>query len=372
MGSPAGPARKPMRRSRRFVFTLALGSRLRELRRKAGLTQQALAVHMGLGGKGSHALVGRLERGQKEHPSLGLVADYLRACGAGFKDVIDILDAHTGQAALYDRVAWQAQQHEDGTELWRAKSHRPPEPARRVGERTRHVADDAHWQRRLRLFVDDFITSRRLALGRNVFTNVMQNHARGIWCMMARTREDPAEQERQLARALDRLLIEPDLPAEAVRQVHDAVVGWFRGLEPVAALPVPRRAGRKRRARPLLRVWLNARTELVLAIRRETEALLEQLGVPADRRPRYVGVASRVCDIVDRFEPGSARYRQAIDAIALMPEAVEQGQDPALVFRVAGLVAPLFEQARRDLPRCPRNSVRPATSAAPGQPRDAG
>ncbi|UCG42914.1 MAG: helix-turn-helix domain-containing protein, partial [candidate division WOR-3 bacterium] len=53
----------------RFRITPELGQRLRELRLKAGLTQQQVAVLMGRKGKGGHSIVGRLEAGRVPSPS---------------------------------------------------------------------------------------------------------------------------------------------------------------------------------------------------------------------------------------------------------------------------------------------------------------
>jgi transcriptional regulator with XRE-family HTH domain len=85
-----------MKRSKEtFRFTPELGARLRGLRLAAGVTQQELAVLMGRQGKGCPFLVSRLETGRVRYPSLGFVADYLRACRASFADLADLLEAYT-------------------------------------------------------------------------------------------------------------------------------------------------------------------------------------------------------------------------------------------------------------------------------------
>jgi transcriptional regulator with XRE-family HTH domain len=77
-------------------FTSALGIRLREIRRGAGLSQVELA-HM-IGQKRSYnAHLSQLERGQVPSPSLVLVADYLRACRASFEDLQAVLGGYTDQ-----------------------------------------------------------------------------------------------------------------------------------------------------------------------------------------------------------------------------------------------------------------------------------
>lgn len=84
-----------------FRFPAALGQRLRGLRQKAGLSQDALARAMGREGRNAGSFVSRLEQGKRKFPTLALVADYLRACRAGFVDIRDILDAYTSQPRVH-------------------------------------------------------------------------------------------------------------------------------------------------------------------------------------------------------------------------------------------------------------------------------
>jgi hypothetical protein len=46
---------------------------------------------------GSFNPLARLEQGKIKYPSINLIADYLRACGAGFEDLLDLLKPHTSQ-----------------------------------------------------------------------------------------------------------------------------------------------------------------------------------------------------------------------------------------------------------------------------------
>ncbi|MBM3313336.1 helix-turn-helix transcriptional regulator, partial [candidate division WOR-3 bacterium] len=76
------------------------GQRLRALRLKEGMTQQELAGLMGRQGKGNHYVVGGLERGTFGNPTLGLVADYLRACRASVADMAGLLEAYTSKPTV--------------------------------------------------------------------------------------------------------------------------------------------------------------------------------------------------------------------------------------------------------------------------------
>ena len=85
-----------------FWFPEKLGLRLAELRLQQGLTQGQVAELMGRAGKGSKTIVCRLERGRFLSPSLRLLGDYLRACGAGFENVMGVLDAYTALPAVVE------------------------------------------------------------------------------------------------------------------------------------------------------------------------------------------------------------------------------------------------------------------------------
>jgi len=69
-----------------FVFTPEFGARLRLLRKRRSLSLRDLALLMDRRQPGSFNLLAKLERGDLKHPSVNLVADFLRACGAKVKD----------------------------------------------------------------------------------------------------------------------------------------------------------------------------------------------------------------------------------------------------------------------------------------------
>jgi transcriptional regulator with XRE-family HTH domain len=71
---------------------LTLGDRLRTLRVKAMLTQAEVAVRMGLTGRASGRFIGHLENGRIGNPSVKTIALFLRACGAKWHQVTDLLE----------------------------------------------------------------------------------------------------------------------------------------------------------------------------------------------------------------------------------------------------------------------------------------
>ena len=80
-----------------FTFGPEHGARLRKLRKSRGLTLRALALLMDRQGANAYTQLARLERGKVRFPSLNLIADYLRACGAGFDRLLDLLNPYTSQ-----------------------------------------------------------------------------------------------------------------------------------------------------------------------------------------------------------------------------------------------------------------------------------
>jgi transcriptional regulator with XRE-family HTH domain len=77
-----------------FAFTPEFGAKLRALRRQRNLTLRGLAGMMGRDSPGAYVPLARLERGDIKHPSLDLVLDYLRACGATPQDVAALFEPY--------------------------------------------------------------------------------------------------------------------------------------------------------------------------------------------------------------------------------------------------------------------------------------
>ncbi len=90
-----------------FKLTPEMGLGLSGLRLREGMTRQELAVLMDRQGKGNHQLIGKVERGKAPYPSLGFVADYLRACRASFNDISDLLNAYAMRPDVIEQRGYQ-------------------------------------------------------------------------------------------------------------------------------------------------------------------------------------------------------------------------------------------------------------------------
>jgi transcriptional regulator with XRE-family HTH domain len=164
-----------MRRSKEtFKFTDEMGARLRELRLKAGVTQQELAVLMGRQGKGNAYLISRFESGHVPYPSFGFVADYLRACRASFTDIADVLNAYTSQPTVIEQRGYRRVQSLARKLSWRVagavekydrhvvRAKLTTEPVRKRLARVRAYAQAQEKQRQLNRLVEGAIGTAHL------------------------------------------------------------------------------------------------------------------------------------------------------------------------------------------------------------------
>ncbi len=76
----------------------ALGARLRELRRRVGLSQMKLSEKLGFNPAHGYKYILRLEKGQVPNPTLRTIAAFLASCGAHWADVADVLPRVRGIA----------------------------------------------------------------------------------------------------------------------------------------------------------------------------------------------------------------------------------------------------------------------------------
>jgi len=203
-----------MRRSKEtFKFTNEMGARLRELRLKAGVTQQELAVLMGRQGKGNAFLISRFESGHIPYPSFGFVADYLRACRASFTDIADLLNAYTSQPTVIEQrgykrvrslarrlsagVAKAVENYDHGV----TRSRQTAEPLRQRVRNAKSYADAQEAQRRLNRLVEGELSAAGVkpASVEAAWTRV---YGRKLWRLLSR---ESASNQEGLKRKLKQL-----------------------------------------------------------------------------------------------------------------------------------------------------------------------
>ncbi len=184
-----------------FKFTPEMGLRLRELRLREGMTQQELAVLMGRQGKGNHQLIGKVELGKAPYPSLGFVADYLRACKASFSDIADLLNAYTSRPTVieqrgYKRVASLARKLSESVakavenydhRVTRAKSK--PESVRTRRKNARAYAQSQEAQRALNRLVESELSTAGIKPA-SVEAAWSRVYARKLWRLLSRSKDE--------------------------------------------------------------------------------------------------------------------------------------------------------------------------------------
>ena len=184
-----------------FKFTPEMGLRLRELRLREGMTQQELAVLMGRQGKGNHQLIGKVELGKAPYPSLGFVADYLRACKASFADIADLLNAYTSRPTVieqrgYKRVASLARKLPASVaKAVENYDHRvtctksKPEPVRARLKHARAYANTQEAQRQLNRLVENELSTAGIKPA-SVEAAWSRVYARKLYRLLSRSKDE--------------------------------------------------------------------------------------------------------------------------------------------------------------------------------------
>lgn len=377
-----------------FVFPHELGQRLRDLRLKAGLTQPGLAQAMGRIGKGRACIVSRIERGSVRFPSLGLVADFLRGCRAGFADITDILDLYTDLPTAQQKVfhrelvsiaaklpaKWQEQVTDYDLRFDVPKARAKSQPAPTIPdrlkrlERARKLAAGA----RRRFFYNQFLSKAVNDTGLDPVLTVTEplfKHGLEWFGILYRTRKaKPGVRERQLAESEAEFAKASRFPLDAIRKLEDGVrrrfgmlemsgeLDWLPNLsleEYEAGLLAPTRKRTLKQElldqfRHELEEYEAARKAAVERVWAEVQPMLNAVGVPQERRPGYRRLAGVCFTAATGFEPGSAGEKAQLDEYILNPQWVGLGLDTALAQKLAGIVLTRFRELAKSLPPDPR------------------
>jgi transcriptional regulator with XRE-family HTH domain len=366
------------------VFGAELGRRLRQLRLKARLTQRELAETMGRKPRSAHPVISKLEKGHIPSPGIGLIADFLRACRAGFADISDILERYTSQPSVPDKQVWEelsqslhglpqeiqtkVLKYDVKTKVARRFGPHPHKPGRKLA---------AAWFQRRKLDARLMDACNELKVGWNTAPAMaLKAHARKVWGIMARTRTRKGEARLmneqlrgdQLAQALADALFRADAPRDAVVFVHEDAVELFKLMERKGELDhIPsrteieqgRRARRKqardKRTLEALTAYQDPLTRLRAVLTSTTEAYvlnaLQAEGMEQSRILRYSQWLRRLYDIVAAHLYDPAGMKAAIE------RHIDSTSDPAEARDVA---ARFLKRLHTWLPRMRKEIPRPS------------
>jgi transcriptional regulator with XRE-family HTH domain len=183
---------------------LEVGRRLGQLRIRAGLTQAQLAARLTGVNKGWQQAVSRAELGKAGHISFPFVVDCMRACGASFADIEDILDRYLSRPPRIEERAWQAVQAAAANLPDRMKTRalyydiglhsKAGQQARKasdVDERVRRAVNRGKteaMEQRLHQTFNDVLNELHIAWGDPLATH-LRSYGRKVFAALRRTRK---------------------------------------------------------------------------------------------------------------------------------------------------------------------------------------
>jgi hypothetical protein len=184
----------------------------------------------------------------------------------------------------------------------------------------------------------------------------------------------PGKREKLLAESNDKFAKASGFPLDAIQKLEDGVrrrfaqlemageLNWLPNLsleEYEASLLAP---GRKRSAKQQEQAefvrkfnqYDEARKGAVEEVWGEVQPLLDEAGVPNERRPVYRRLVGVCCTAALKCEPGSDRERRELDMYILEPQWIHLGLDTALAQKLAAIMLPRFRELARSFPPDPR------------------
>jgi hypothetical protein len=349
---------------------------------------------MGRTGKGRACIVSRMEKGRVRYPSLGLIADLLRGCRAGFSDIADVLDLYTDlpttQQQVFGRALarvaesvpakWQSQvtKYDLRIDIPKTAPKKTPVQAKPdLSQRLARARRNAAAARR-RVLYGRFLSRAVNETGLKPVMSIagpLFNHGLELFRILFRTRKaKPGVREKHLAESRTAFEQASGFPPEAIRKLEDGVrreftrmemggdLDWLPDLsldEYEASLlrPGGRRELRERQRRELARQideWQAARTAVVEKVWQEVQLLLDEAAVPKERRTVYRRLTGVCCTAALNSEPGSERERRQVDEYILEPQWIRLGLDTALAQKLAGAMLARFRELAKSFPPDPR------------------
>jgi len=349
---------------------------------------------MGRVGKKAGNLVGRIERGDERYPSLGLIADFLRGCRAGFKDILDLLDLYTDLPTTQRQVfgtalakvaasvpaKWQSQvtQYDLRIDIPKSaaaetRAQAKPDLGRRL-ERAKKMAAAAQRRMLYGQFLKEQVGKAGPGLS-EIDKTALFNHGLEWFAILHDTRgKRPSTRAKRLAASEAWFLEASRLPLEVIRYVQDRAKEHFGEMEMRGDLDwLPNvtldeyeasllKPGRKQSLRDEQRrefarkvaEYEAARKAAVEQVWREVQPALDEASVPSERRPVYRGLVGPSCTAALNYEPGSVGEKRQLDEYILEPRWIRLGLDTALAQKLAGLMLVRFRELAGSLPPDPR------------------
>jgi len=322
---------------------------LRQVRIRAGLTQQQIAQATGAGGRHGQKLIARLEAGKVPNPSARLVLDYLRACKATAADLTGFLDSYLGaHLPVPERHV-------------RARHVPKPKPEDAA---TLALRKEAAWWNLLSV-IEHVLHCELTKIGAPPMSRERKQSAdfgRKVFRILYQTRAArPAFRARRLKRC--RAWAERKaLPPEALDYLHKAVTELFEDMEAkgeLDSLPPAEDAKNLMLLSPRNRVETDydlCRNEQIARMAQEHEAretarkpvieaalnLLRSEGLNDQQIGSYRAKITAFLNIAESTEPGSPqRARRIEETVTSLPRPYV---DQSLLRRLAELVTSLRDQ----------------------------
>jgi transcriptional regulator with XRE-family HTH domain len=225
---------------------------LRLLREQAGLSQEAVALMLGLEPATGKAQVSKMETGHyRSGPGFVRLLDYLRACGCGIDALLDILDRYTSRQTVLEEQA--------SRDVLAAIAALPPQFARRAfyyhvglthkgrervfngaaaAERVRRAVARGKaemWELRLRREFNNVLNELHMGW-RDTMAVPLRAYGREVFATLRRLRKSkPVWRERALER-LDERAVKKGFDPAHLRRMKEAVAALFDKMERAGAL----------------------------------------------------------------------------------------------------------------------------------------
>jgi transcriptional regulator with XRE-family HTH domain len=223
-----------------------LGLRLKELRKRAGLTQTQVAACMGKLGPGGKSWVCQLEKGNLPEASLNSLVGFVRACRADVAELLDVLDSYASlptipeqrvrqqvaevAAALPLRERSRVHNYDLSRQQKTGERETPEQQGERRVREARGQVRAIRWEQRLRRVHNDVLNELRLAWGDPLATN-LRTYGNRVFGALRRTRKTrPVWRDKAMAK-LDAWAIEHELPPEPFARMKQAVIAAFADTE---------------------------------------------------------------------------------------------------------------------------------------------